>query len=211
MANHNFIPRRDPEYLNWLDILAKGVAADPASFNVPQAKSDALTAASLDFDTKYHTHLGAQDKATAATKGKNTSRDASEVIVREVAGTIQANSNVTPEQKENLGLPVHDTIHSVVHAHTPENLKFEGGSDGVNRGDWDAGENPQGMMYSVEAQYAEDQPFVLVDVVKKTSYNHKGQTPGVRITYQVRAKHREELSSPSNAATVFANNTITPE
>ena len=49
----------------------------------------------------------------------------------------------------------------------------------------------------------ESTTYTMVDVVTKTKYDHKNQTPGVKVSYRILAKRGEKLSGHSNIATVY--------
>ena len=42
-----------------------------------------------------------------------------------------------------------------------------------------------------------------------TKFTHTGQTPGTEITYRVRARRRNVISSPSNIATLYKTGATT--
>ena len=203
MANNGYIPGPDTKFENWADQFAKKVGTDFASLGVKEAMSIQLTEDATDFVTKMSDLLNAKIAAKAATEAKNDTRTALESVVRTVAGIIQSNPDVTDEQKKALGLPVHDSVHSVVHPQQPKELNAKGDPAGVNLLNWEPGENKPGTMYVIEAMKQDETGFSYVDVVTKTKYDHKNQKPGEMITYQVKAKRGDEISAPSNAAVVY--------
>jgi hypothetical protein len=203
MATKDYIPGSDAILENWADQFAKKVAVDFATLGVPEALSNSLSTGATDFTSKMALQLEAKIAAKAATEAKVDSKALLITFIRTVAGIIQNNPAVTDEEKKALGLPVHDTVHSVIHAYPPVNLNATGKPTGVNHLDWEPGENIHGCMYIVEGMKAGETKFSYVDVVTKTKYNHKSQKPGEQITYQVKAKRGEEVSQPSNNAVVY--------
>ena len=203
MANKNYIPHADADFKEFSTNFAKQVATHQAELPVSVEESGKLTTDSTDFDAKYDAHLLAQNAAEAATGDKNESRKSFEKEIRSIAGIIQANPDIPNNLREILGLPIHDNIHTHIHPQIPQDLYAEGSPTGVNHLNWEAGENKPGTMYVVEAMKAGEKDFSFVDVVTKTKYDHKGQTPGMMITYQIKAKRGDEVSQPSNNAVVY--------
>jgi hypothetical protein len=203
MGNTDYLPGPDAQFENFAKEYAKKVSTDFAILGVPEAMSIDLTAKATDFENKMSLKLAASQASKSATEAKNDSKVLLTDVVRISAGIIQNNPAVTDEQKKDLGLPVHDEIHSVVHAHIPQNLEVTGKSTGVNSLKWKPGENKYSTTYLVQAMKEGDTDFVLVDAVDSPEYDHTGQKPGVMVTYQVKARHRKEVSEPSNPAIVY--------
>jgi len=203
MGKNDYIPARDSEFQNFSNNFAKQATEHQADLFLTVEQTAKLTTSSTDFDAKYDAHLLAQNAAEAATGDKNESRKSFEKEIRSIAGIIQANPDIPNNLREILGLPVHDNIHTHIHPQIPQDLYAEGSPTGVNHLNWEAGENKPGTMYVVEAMKAGEKDFSFVDVVTKTKYDHKGQTPGMMITYQIKAKRGDEVSQPSNNAVVY--------
>jgi len=203
MANKNYIPHADADFKEFSTNFAKQVATHQAELPVSVEESGKLTTDSTDFNDKYEIHIEAQDVAKGATANKNEAKDSLEDNIRDLAGKIQADKSVSNNLRSILGLPVHDNIHTHIHPQIPQDLYAEGSPTGVNHLNWEAGENKPGTMYVVEAMQAGEKDFSFVDVVTKTKYDHKGQTPGMMITYQIKAKRGDEVSQPSNNAVVY--------
>jgi len=203
MANKNYIPHADADFKEFSTNFAKQVATHQAELPVSVEESGKLTTDSTDFNDKYEIHIEAQDVAKGATANKNEAKDSLEDNIRDLAGKIQADKSVSNNLRSILGLPVHDNIHTHIHPQIPQDLYAEGSPTGANHLNWEAGENKPGTMYVVEAMKAGEKDFSFVDVVTKTKYDHKGQTPGVLITYQIKAKRGDEVSQPSNNAVVY--------
>jgi hypothetical protein len=203
MGKNGYIPSRDAEFRNWGDNFAKQAGTHQADLFLTEAQVAELTSGSTEFANKYEAHLTAQDAAEAATMDKKKARKDYESKIRIIAGIIQANPEIPDSLRETMGLPVHDTTPSVVNPQTPQSLEAKGSDDGVNHLNWKAGENKTGTMYLIEAKVADSISYAMIDVVTKTKYDHKKQTPGVRVSYRVRAKRGEKLSEHSNIATVY--------
>ena len=203
MVHRDYIPHGDADFKDYSTNFTKQIALHQAELPITLEESDKLTVDSDDFNTKFEDHIMAQDAAQGATGNKNEAKSTLMEIIRDLAAKIQADKTVSNNLRNILGLPVHDTIHSLVHPHIPQDLFAEGTATGVNKLDWEAGENKAGVLYVVEAMKENEKDFSFVDVVTKTKYDHKNQTPGVMITYQIKAKRGDEVSQPSNNAVVY--------
>ena len=84
----------------------------------------------------------------------------------------------------------------------PQNLRAQGGADGVNRLKWEPGGNGRSTEYVVFAR-TNGAPRQMLDVVRMLKFDHRGQTPGVTVIYDVEARRRDIYSEPSNQAIVF--------
>ena len=84
----------------------------------------------------------------------------------------------------------------------PQKLMATGGADGVNRLKWEAGENGRGTDYVIYARI-NGAPRTMINVVRTLKFEHKNQTPGVTVIYDIEARRRDILSEPSNQAIVF--------
>ncbi len=203
MAKNSYIPAKDAELRDFAVNFNTVVREHLADFNITQEQSDALDTKVQDFVAKLSAHQVAKDEAQAATANKNESRSSTEKDLRDIAQIIQNVPNISPGLLELAGLPVHDTTPTPVVPVQPESLEANGEDTGENHLNWKAGDNKPRTLYVVEAKIGESPDFVMVDVVTKTKYIHQKQTPGVRVSYRVRAKRGEQVSAPSNVATVY--------
>jgi len=86
----------------------------------------------------------------------------------------------------------------------PLNLSAEGFESGINKLKWERNGNPQHRNFTVEYRVGETGQWLIAGTTRKTTYNHKNQTPGVKIYYRVFANTDEEQSPHSNTAVVYA-------
>jgi hypothetical protein len=203
MAKTGYIPRSDAEFKEFSTNFAKKVGIHKAELPVSEAQVTELDNNSSNFNTKYTVHIDAQDTAEGATVDKNESRKTLVVNIRDVAGAIQADKSVPNNLREILGLPVHDTTHSVINPEVPEDLTAIVSLDKIIQLDWKAGLNKPGTMYAVEAKIGDAAQYSLIDMTTKTKYAHKNQTPGIKINYRIYAKRADKVSPHSNIATVY--------
>lgn len=113
------------------------------------------------------------------------------------------NENVTEGMKERMGFDTNGQSSSIVGIMVPSDLLVNGTSDGINHLKWNRNGNRYGTAFIIEAKIGDSSTWTIIDVVTVTKYDHKNQTPGVKIQYRVRAKRSEMESTPSNTATVY--------
>jgi len=203
MANNSYIPNKEKDRRDFAVNMANAIRNDLIKYGVSQGVFDDLDAKVTGLVDKMTASEVAQDAAQAATAAKEMAMKAMLTALRITAQIIQNYPEITPDLLEAAGLPVHDTIPTPVVLYTPEALTAVANDKGESHLDWKAGENKPRTMYAVEGKISPATEFSLIDVVTKTGYIHKEQTPGVRVSYRVRAKKDEEVSSASNVATVY--------
>lgn len=102
----NYIPDPDPRFDEWFKGFATYCAANHVVLGLKTNQTTQLTNASTAWNTAYAEHLAAQTVARAKTRNKDDKRDTAEETIRMIAGIIQANPDVTDEQRRLAGLPV---------------------------------------------------------------------------------------------------------
>lgn len=114
---------------------------------------------------------------------------------------INANPKVNGSLKNELGLSSDIVISSDPLPIAPSELIAIQLSDGSVELDWSRNGNDSRTQFVIEAKIGKAFPtWILVDVVKKTSYIHTGFPPGTQVQYVVRARRGEITSRPSNIA-----------
>ena len=199
----SYIPNSEKARRDMAVNMTNAIRNDLVKYGVSQTLFDDLDAKVIDLVAKMTANDVAHDDAQAARAAKDTAMVVMIKILRIVAQIIQNYPEITPELLEAAGLHEHDKIPTPIVLYVPDSLTAEGDDKGDNRLRWKAGENKPHIMYAVEAKIDPSPDFVMIDVVTKTNYVHKGQTPGVRVSYRVRAKKNEAVSAPSNVATVY--------
>lgn len=101
----DYIPLPDADFRSW----AKNYVRRAADLQLPGPIVTELQALEDDWSIRYADHLRKQDEAKAATVGKDTARAELTAKIRESAAQVQANPDVSDEQKRNAGLPVYKT------------------------------------------------------------------------------------------------------
>lgn len=77
----------------------------------------------------------------------------------------------------------------------PIDLSVEGFASGINVCKWKRSGNPQHRNFTVEYRVGETGAWLIAGTTRKTVFNHKNQTPGVKIYYRVYA-HTDDEQSP---------------
>lgn len=113
------------------------------------------------------------------------------------------NEKVTESLKELLGLSVKSSNGGFSGVTVPMDLLVNGTSDGINHLKWSRNGNRQGTTFIIEVRIGDSNNWIIIDAVTNTKYDHKNQTPGVRIQYRVRAKRGDIESIASNIAIVY--------
>ncbi len=113
-----YIPQSDSEFNTWQANFMAYAADNFAALGLTQAQYDALDPLQTSWETDYSAHTAAQDAAQAATGVKNESKSVFVAAIRDVAGQIQANPDVSDEARDAAGLPVHKTSRTPVAAPT---------------------------------------------------------------------------------------------
>jgi len=205
MPNHDYVPSEDLQFKEFGENFVNVASEKMTELQLSQAQVDQLTTDQTAFDTALDQHLAAQLEAKTATGLKNDNRKLYENNIRNIATFIQGNPAVSNEDKQDLGLPIHDTTPSVVVPVPPADLKAEGTQSGTNLLDWKNGGNKPGTIYVIEKKLKDDPEFSYVDVATATKYKHTGQKPGVFMLYRIKAKRGKLLSEPSNEASVYGS------
>lgn len=116
---------------------------------------------------------------------------------------LKGNENVTSDLIESIGLESDDNVSSAIVPVAPTDLVVEGRSNGINYVKWKSGGNKPRTNYVLEAKIGDATEYVFVTVTAKTRYEHKNQTPGVRVLYRVKAVHNDLESACSNEAVIY--------
>ena len=134
--------------------------------------------------------------------------DAKQQAVRDVRGLvnkIQGLPDVSPELKLLLGLNPHTSKPTRGGPLVPRRLSVTGSTNGTHTLKWNRSGNTRGTLFLIEAQKGTNGAWQMVGSETQTKFTHTGQTPGVPITYRVRAKRRQQISDPSNLADLYKN------
>lgn len=116
---------------------------------------------------------------------------------------LKLNANASNSLIEQSGFNLDDDIKSSNPPIQPLDLVVTGTSDGTNSLKWSRNGNKQGTLFVIEAKIGDSNDWSMVDVVTNSKYEHKNQTPGVKVNYRIKAKRGDSLSTASNSAMVY--------
>jgi hypothetical protein len=170
---------------------------------IEEADVTLMRGKTVEFEDCLNAVVAAESALKEAIQAKDHCRISLEDMYNGYTNQFQPNPDCTDEIRAALNITIRDKKTTPNLPQKPEELNADGSPTGVNHLNWKPGDNKKGMQYVIEAMKAGETAFTMVDFTSKTKYDHKGQKPGVQITYQVRAKKGELLSAPSNAAVVY--------
>lgn len=164
----------------------------------------ALSGFNDDLATSITDRIAAEEAAEAATQTQNNNMtidndayDAAVLIVRAVP-------NLDSAIVAGLGLSIRDTVPTTIIPVQPTDLVVKGFDSNINRLTWKTGGNASRTNYIIDSRPGPTGTWTFVNVTQKLTYDHLGQTPGVRMEYRVRAQRTTHESAFSNTAVVYA-------
>jgi hypothetical protein len=102
----DYISPNDPKFNEWVKNYADYIDVNFAALGLTLTQKTALIASVTRWKTDFTAYYEAQASAIAATQKKNASRAIVKSQVRELTKLIQANSNVTDDQRAALGITI---------------------------------------------------------------------------------------------------------
>jgi len=116
----DYLPRPDAEYDEWIQRFAAYCEANAAALGLSDGQADTIRADKNGWHNAYVSHQEAQAAARGKRETKAHERDRSEASCRQFARMIQANPDVTDEQRKALGLTVRDDKPTAIPAEAVE-------------------------------------------------------------------------------------------
>ncbi len=111
---HDFIPRRDCDFVNFSASFSARINATPVAFGLTPAMASDYAALNATLHSAFTRATQSITRTTPAVGAKNTARRNAERSLRQLARLIQATPGVSNEHKQALGLTVRDTQPSPV-------------------------------------------------------------------------------------------------
>ncbi|HEY0429239.1 MAG TPA: hypothetical protein VGC76_15775 [Pyrinomonadaceae bacterium] len=201
--SRTFYPANNAEFLIWLDNFIKVASANKAELDLSDEKINELKALQTLFNNQLNDQQAKKEASSAATILVGASRKDWNIEVGSLNAMFKANKNVTAHLLESMGLHAHgdSAISSVPVA--PVDLVVSGSSNGTNNLKFGGGGNVSRTNYIIEAKTGDANTYSFVAVTTKTRYEHKNQTPGLRVFYRVKAARNDSESSYSNEAVIY--------
>ena len=202
---NSYFPSKDSDLVAWIANFVNVANANLAALGLVATDVDpikglqpTLTANLNDVETK-------KAALAAAVETKDATKDSIIQKVRLLVNKIQANPAVTVALKAQLGISTHEGGSYPQHPVSPTDLVAVLQSDGSVNLSWNRNGNAPGTQFVIEYSSGATTNWVLLDVITKTNYNHKGFPAGVPIKYSVKARKGGETSGTSNIAIANAN------
>lgn len=201
----DYFPKRDHEFLAWLKNFTTVANSYGATLGLTLTQLSELTTARTNYENALDDLETIRGTARSYVQNKKQVKAETQSLVRELVRIIQANPDVTNNQRQELGITVRDTEPTPILPQQPTNLTVSGNENGVNTLRWQTGGNPYGTQYLVEIWNSAANRWDQVDVTTRSNYRHTNQVPGLQQFYRVKAKRTQYLSPPSNVAVVYGD------
>ena len=101
----DFLPTRDVELKFFANRFSTGLSAAAADYDIPQAEADHLAQLAAIFEAAYHSATTPLTRTSVVIVGKNRARSELARALRSISRRVQANPNILPVRKRELGLP----------------------------------------------------------------------------------------------------------
>lgn len=174
-----------------------------SELNITSATLVELQAVKADLDARLTDRQAKQEAAIAATTALNQAVKTANSLIGSVNISVKSNKTVSASLIEALGLDANDDSFTTNVPVAPTDLIVEGRSNGINYIKWNAGGNKPRTTFILEAKTGNSADYAFVKALTKTRYEHKNQTPGVRVFYRVKAVSGDLESAYSNEAVVY--------
>lgn len=105
---HDYIPRRDAEFLQWSRVFSETISADPTSFGLTAAQAAEYASLHNAYADAFQTSFEPATRTAPAIVVKNETRSDAEAYARLLVRIVQATPIVTDEQRSALSITVRD-------------------------------------------------------------------------------------------------------
>jgi hypothetical protein len=141
--------------------------------------------------------------AKASTTDLGLTRKEGNALISLVKRTMKSNANFSLAKYVEFGFDEDDLTPSAITPETVLDLSAKGASNGTNTLKFNRNGNKPGTIFLIEAKIGDAPDYIIVGTTTKTTFEHKGQKPGVKVVYRVRAQRGDDVSEPSNEAVVY--------
>ncbi len=191
------------EFTIYTENLINQSNSNKAVLKFDQTKVDELKADNDAHKADLLTRENLQDTLKAVNASVKTRRKKMNKTVSKLHNDAENNDNVSDSLLESCGFDARNGNSTSSGVTAPAELSVTGTSDGVNHLKFKRNGNKQGTLFYIDAKIGDSTGWVLVDAVTGTKFDHKNQTPGVKVQYRARAKRGDAESAPSNTAIVY--------
>ena len=194
---------KNPEFTIFVESFLGQAEANKAVLQFSEAKLDELSGNNTELKAKLLSRQNLQDSLDATDERIKFLRENMNKAVARFENDADNNEEVSNSVKELLGFDTNSQSAASLGITVPQDLLVNGTSDGINHLKWNRNGNRYGTAFIIEAKIGDSSAWNIIDVVTVSKYDHKNQTPGVKVQYRVRAKRGEQESTASNTATVY--------
>jgi hypothetical protein len=108
MPGTSYIPARESDLVSWAGRFSTKTSADPTAYGLTEQQTTELAALNSAYAAAYAAANDPETNSHANVVAKNAAKEALIEEIRKLAGIVQADPDVTDNQKAALGLTVHD-------------------------------------------------------------------------------------------------------
>lgn len=199
----NIYPDGIGDLLAWLANFISVADENQAELGLTAADITELATMRGDLLGKFNDSVTKHEAAKASTVALSQSKQTIAQRISSLNKIFKGNTAVGKVLLESLGLKSNDTNLTPITAQAPSDLVVEGRSNGINYLKFNRNGNKPSVTFILEAKTGAETEYKFVTVLKKTRFQHKNQTPGVRVFYRVKTVHGEQESAYSNEAVIY--------
>lgn len=208
MANteYSYLPANTLLLLAWLQNFIAVANANLALTGLTAGQLTALNDLTTELGNDHGVAASLKTAYRGAVDVKKLKQKETAQLARQLAQIVQRHPGATNQLKIDLRLTAPPAPHVPVEPQVPDNLTTVLNPQGVVVLKWGTGGNKRGTSYILERCLAPDGEWEFVSSQTATRFKDYGRTPGVWISYRVRAQRSGRLSLYSNPASVYQPN-----
>ena len=165
-----------------------------------------------DLLTEYNSAVELANKlkieAAAATKAKDEAKQKFLDKTKKSRNKVNGTDGVPDALKAKLGITIPNSSRNALLPSIPADIVANLKTDGSVEIYWLRNGNTPATQYILEMLPDQSTTWTVVDVISRTSFLHKEPPPVAEIKYRVSARRRQDVSPPSNMATVILRKSI---
>ncbi len=177
--------------------------ANKTTLSISDPTITGLTGISTGLDEKIEERQTTKEAASAAVTALKQKYKEALTAIGLLNTTLKGNKDAPAELIEMMGLDAEDGIATTIIPLAPLDLVVTGSSNGINYVKWKSGGNKPRTTYILEAKIGDATEYVFIKTTTKVRFEHKNQTPGVKVLYRIKAVHGDLESAFSNEAVVY--------
>ena len=199
----DYIPSGKPELQIWGANFVSVCSANQAVLGLTTSDMTTLNTLQTTFNTTVGSVKNAKNSLKSAVAAEANATKSFTGDIRSLVRKFQTNPAVLAPLKESLGINPRNKPKNRTPPITPTGLMVEGFSTGVNTVKWKRSGNKPNTIFRIQAQTGTSANFVEVGSTNALTFDHIGQTPGVKIAYRVVAFRAKQASVPSTEVVVY--------